>query len=331
MNRKRKAILYGLGRYYKEYRSLLFDLFEVIAVSDLIRPSDEDLLIQFMGIDMINSLEYDNLIICSERYKDSILVQLYNTGIPLEKMIFLSDLVKAYNPNNSKYESLIKDITVYSNNLHESRFSIQIDDVRFIDDRHGEAGNPSTHYFAQDLWAAKKIYIANPKTHYDIASRIDGFIAHLLVFREVNYIDIRPLPYEVNGLHFVQGAATNLETFKDKTVESLSCLHAMEHFGLGRYGDPINPNSYLLFAQAVQRVMKPGGHLYLGVPVGPKDKCVFNAHRIFNIRTILEIFDSLELLDIGIIGPRDVEVKSIEESDYNFVEDYSCGVFEFVK
>ncbi len=44
-------------------------------------------------------------------------------------------------------------------------------------------------YFHQDLWVAQKVFAASPLEHWDIGSRIDGFIAHLLTFRSVNVID----------------------------------------------------------------------------------------------------------------------------------------------
>ena len=50
-----------------------------------------------------------------------------------------------------------------------------------------------SYYFWQDLWAARKIFMARPPVHFDIASRVDGFIAHLLCFMPVTMLDIRPL------------------------------------------------------------------------------------------------------------------------------------------
>lgn len=176
-----------------------------------------------------------------------------------------------------------------------------------------------------------KIYKRNPANHYDIGSRLEGFIAHLLVFREVYYIDIRPLPYHIPGLYFVQSDATRLKELDDSSIESLSCFHALEHFGLGRYGDKIEPDAYRKSARNMQRVLKNGGHLYLGVPVGPKDKLVFNAHRIFSIPTILSLFGALKLEDIAIIEPDGLEVKPINKEDYRNIKEYSCAVFEFIK
>ena len=61
-----------------------------------------------------------------------------------------------------------------------------------------------SYYFWQDLWAARKIFMARPPVHFDIASRVDGFIAHLLCFMPVTMLDIRPLPWQIKGLDFIR-------------------------------------------------------------------------------------------------------------------------------
>jgi hypothetical protein len=111
-------------------------------------------------------------------------------------------------------------------------------------ERYDNAGIAQGHYFFQDLWAAQKIYRRQPTRHVDIGSSISGFISHLLVFVDrVEVIDIRPLTSTVANLAFVQDDATLLSGFQDNSIASLSSLHAGEHFGLGRYGDPIDPDS----------------------------------------------------------------------------------------
>ena len=60
-------------------------------------------------------------------------------------------------------------------------------------DRREAAGTIDPHYFFQDLWAARKILERRPTLHTDVGSRIDGFIGHLLVFCDVEVIDVRPL------------------------------------------------------------------------------------------------------------------------------------------
>jgi hypothetical protein len=55
---------------------------------------------------------------------------------------------------------------------------------------------------------------------------------------------------------------------------------SIEHSGLGRYGDALNPWGDLLAISRAWCVSKPGAKMYLGVPIG-KDKIEFNGHRIY--------------------------------------------------
>ena len=110
-------------------------------------------------------------------------------------------------------------------------------------DRFQKAGCAKGHYFHQDMWAAKKIFLHEPEKHTDIGSRIDGFVAHLLVFRPVTILDIRPVDSSVDGLNIERGDITALD-YADNSIESLSCLHAIEHIGLGRYGDEVDVDGW---------------------------------------------------------------------------------------
>ena len=146
-------------------------------------------------------------------------------------------------------------------------------------------------YFHQDLLIAKWIYQAAPLRHVDVGSRIDGFIAHLAVFREVEVLDIRPQPQTIPNIHFHQ--LDLMKELPDEWVEctdSLSCLHSIEHFGLGRYGDAIDANGHQKGLKQLMRMVKPGGLLYLSTPIGPQ-RVEFNAHRIFAAETLIGWFD----------------------------------------
>lgn len=192
-----------------------------------------------------------------------------------------------------------------------------------------QAGNAAGHYFFQDLWAAKKISARRPPTHLDVGSRIDGFVAHVLTFMPVSVVDIRPLNSNVEGLSFVQADATHLAGIPDGSITSLSSLHAIEHFGLGRYGDAINPDAPFEALRSLSRVLAPGGRLYLSLPVGV-ERLEFNAHRVFSPNTILTSLSDLTLESFSMV------------SDTNdFIEDatldsaasahFACGLFEFSK
>jgi len=192
-----------------------------------------------------------------------------------------------------------------------------------------QAAGIDEHYFLQDLYVARKIKEANPKRHVDIGSRFDGFIAHLLTFRDVEVVDVRPFEVPIKGLHFTQDDATELRNFKDNELESLSCLHAIEHFGLGRYGDPIDPDGPWKLSQAITRVLKPGGKLYLSTPIG-KQTLYFNGHRVFSPDTIKDMFSDLTLKQFDAITPG---YNYLEDTSFDEVknERYACGIFMFEK
>ncbi|RSD35376.1 MAG: methylase [Methanohalophilus sp.] len=190
------------------------------------------------------------------------------------------------------------------------------------------AGSIRGHYFHQDLWAARKIYRHQPTEHVDIGSRIDGFVAHLLTFMPVTVIDVRHLNSDVKNLKFYQSDATKLK-LKSNSIESISSLHAIEHFGLGRYGDPINENACYEAMLELSRVLKINGRLYFSVPIGI-ERVEFNAHRIFDPSTILNYFDHLELIEFSAVDDNGLYHENADPyyfSDCNF----ACGLFEFTK
>jgi len=157
-----------------------------------------------------------------------------------------------------------------------------------LDDYWKQAGSASGHYFHQDLLVATFISKAKPVRHIDIGSSIDGFVAHVASFRDIEVFDIRPL--KIVGHDQIKFVCGNLMELDDSLVgvcDSLSCLHALEHFGLGRYGDPIDPDGHLKGFGNLYRMLKDNGVLYLSFPIG-KSGVHFNAHRVFAPSEVLE-------------------------------------------
>jgi hypothetical protein len=191
------------------------------------------------------------------------------------------------------------------------------------------AGIGDWGYFYQDLWAARKIYCRRPTRHVDVGSRIDGFISHLLVFMPVCLVDIRPLTGEVAGLSVITDDATDLHGFESGTVDSLSSLHAAEHFGLGRYSDPVEPAAWRRFLKSLQRVLAINGRLYFSVPIG-RQRVEFNAHRIFDPQTILATFDALDLVSFSFVDQNSRLHENVPPEQAQGLET-GCGLFEFTK
>jgi Caenorhabditis protein of unknown function, DUF268 len=150
-----------------------------------------------------------------------------------------------------------------------------------LDDRFEQSGSAIGAYFHGDLLVAQRVFDRRPMRHADIGSRIDGFVAHVAAFRQIDVFDIRPLRSEVTNIVFKQIDLTkSVDADLVESYDSVSCLHALEHFGLGRYGDDLDYLGYLKGFQAITRLVSPGGTFYLSVPMGPQ-RIEFNAHRVF--------------------------------------------------
>ena len=224
-----------------------------------------------------------------------------------------------------KYKNALKESSATSREKFPLKFAGVSPFLSDVGDRAGGLGS----YFHQDLWAAKKIYESKPGTHIDIGSRLDGFIGHLLVFMEVTVIDIRPMQSKVQGLNFLQGDATSLGIFEDNQVDSLSALHVAEHFGLGRYGDDIDPDACFKFINNLQRVLSVDGRLLFSVPIGVEG-LTFNAQRTFHPRTVVELFDQLELISFSAVSKQQGIVKNLDINEA-IGREYTVGLYEFVK
>ena len=153
-----------------------------------------------------------------------------------------------------------------------------------VSDYTSENGTNSGHYFHQDLLVASYIYAKNPNSHLDVGSRMDGFVAHVASFRRITVLDIRSLQKSVHSnIEYIQSDATSLNSSYKKKFDSVSCLHALEHFGLGRYSDKIDPDAHIKGFKFLCDALESGGVLYLSVPVSIETRVEFNAHRVFDV------------------------------------------------
>jgi predicted SAM-dependent methyltransferase len=66
------------------------------------------------------------------------------------------------------------------------------------------------------------------------------------------------------------------ESIQFDMVVSVSSL---EHSGLGRYGDELNPRGDIDAAEEVYCMLKPGGYFLISMPYVRRSNLVWNAHR----------------------------------------------------
>ncbi len=183
------------------------------------------------------------------------------------------------------------------------------------------------HYFHQACWMARKLAESAPAWHVDVGSSVEP-IGAISAFVPTLFIDCRPLEVEMAGLSTMSGDVCALP-FDDASVPSISCLHVLEHVGLGRYGDSIDPQGSAKAALELTRILAPGGRLLISTPVG-HERVQFNAHRIFAPQTVLKLFCELELSDFAIVDDHGDFFAHAETSQASHME-YACGMFEFAK
>ena len=216
-----------------------------------------------------------------------------------------------------------------------SGYSGRIELLPCLHDWDGEGGTTKLEYFWQDLLVARKIFAARPQRHVDVGSRVDGFVANVASFRNIEVFDVRPIHAEIPGVTFRQADLMQAAPDMKGYCDSLSCLHALEHFGLGRYGDPIDARGFERGFANMAALLKEGGVFYLSVPVGIA-RVEFNGQRVLDPGTVMQLAgdNSLAVRDLALIreggkiellAPEQVRLADVAR------ERYALGLFTFEK
>lgn len=119
----------------------------------------------------------------------------------------------------------------------------------------------------------------------------------------IDYFGGKPLTIEYRKITH----NTNLKTYTfDEAVRKINkgslqtdnafCYSSIEHSGLGRYGDYIDPEGDLFTMQMIKKMVKPGGLLFLQIPVG-RDLLLWNNTRIYGPHRLLLLLEGWKLLD----------------------------------
>ncbi len=183
------------------------------------------------------------------------------------------------------------------------------------------------HYFYQGAWLSRELVQSKPSQHIDIGSSVLT-ISTISATINTIFVDYRALKASLSGLISVAGDILMLP-FRNDSVQSISCLHVIEHIGLGRYGDPIDPDGSIKAAVELQRILCTGGKLYISLPIGQERTC-FNGHRVYAPQSVISMFPQLNLTEFSFIDDSgNLKKNQGIEAASNLL--YGCGLFKFEK
>lgn len=187
------------------------------------------------------------------------------------------------------------------------------------------------HYVYHTAWAARVLAEIMPKQHVDISSHIP-FNAIVSAFIPIKFYDYNPVNLMLSNLESMQVDLLSLD-FNDSSIESLSCMHVIEHIGLGRYGDPINPDGDLIAIKELKRVLAVDGNLLFVVPISGTPKIQFNAQRIYSYEQIINYFKEFVLIEFALIPDYPCTSGIIRHASQQMANEqtYGCGCFWFRK
>ena len=252
-------------------------------------------------------------------------------------------VIRSFGVSPGSFFPALKGIPYYFRNLRELKRQLSSGDSEFkisgyypcLPDRFENSGSVPLHYFFQDLYVARRLYQNNPHKHVDIGSRLDGFVSHVAVFRAIEVIDIRDMKNNIPNVQFIRADLMADNFGYHDYCDSVSCLHTIEHFGLGRYGDPVNADGHILGLKNITGILKKGGRLYLSTVIGPQ-RIEFDAHRVFSVRYLIGLLEkdySIERFSYVDDNNHFYPSAELSEKDIanNFNCNYGCGIFELVK
>lgn len=183
------------------------------------------------------------------------------------------------------------------------------------------------HYIYHPAWAARILAKTRPEFHVDISSTLN-FCTLVSAFIPVRFYDFRPAKINLENLQSDRADLTHLH-FPEGSIESLSCMHVVEHIGLGRYGDTIDPDGGLKAMEELKRVVKKNGTLLFVVPVGlPVIR--FNAHRIYSYDQIVTSFSGFKLKQFALVDDLGSFIADADKSMAD-KQKYGCGCWWFIR
>ncbi len=229
----------------------------------------------------------------------------------------------------AQFPFILPDYLRFQAAMGRDRFAMHLGDVYpCIKDKTIQTGF-DRHYVYHTSWAARVLAETKPAKHIDISSSL-FFTGIASAFVPIDFYDYRPADITLSGLTSKAADLTDLP-FDTDSVDSLSCMHVVEHIGLGRYGDPIDPDGDVRAAHELARVLAPGGKLLFVVPIGGTARIEYNAHRIYTYDLVKKLFPTLTIKEFTLIPEKSGAMTRNADPKLLAKEHYACGCFVLTK
>lgn len=110
---------------------------------------------------------------------------------------------------------------------------------------------------------------------------------------DVYGLDIEPYPRKKPTFKFYLADVSNTP-FPNNYFDVIVAISALEHVGLGAYGDPVYPNGDLTALREIARILSPGGYLLITVPYAH----IFSVtwQRIYDWKTLESLINGLFII-----------------------------------
>ncbi|RDC56225.1 DUF268 domain-containing protein [Pedobacter chinensis] len=236
-------------------------------------------------------------------------------------------LIKKSNHKNESLKRFEEQFDLFKKSDINQKLKVEKEDIYPCLHDNTETTGFDAHYIYHPAWAARIIREINPSKHIDISSTLH-FCSILSAFIPTEFYDYRPAKLNLSNLVSGEADLTNL-FFETSSIDTISCMHTVEHIGLGRYGDPIDPDGDIKAIDELIRVVKPGGSILFVTPVG-NPKIMFNAHRIYDPHMITNLFKNCELKQFSLVTDQNEFIVNSDLAD-GLSQNYGCGCFWFIK
>lgn len=215
--------------------------------------------------------------------------------------------------------------------IKDNRFRISAKDIRPCLFENTEETNFDRHYIYHTAWAARKLVEIKPEKLHDFSSSL-YFIGIVSSFLPIVFHDFRPANIQLSNVDSLSGDLTLLN-IESNSLKCVSCMHVVEHIGLGRYGDELDEGGDLKAISELRRITAISGDLLFVVPVGGIPFIRFNANRVYDYQQIISLFPDFELIEFTFItdyGNKTHVIKNATSLQIDS-EVEGCGCFHFKK